>query len=227
LDTSEPVALAAAPKVVVTAEEVVVAQVEPDVVPTDLPSNSTEEPVQVTAQPVPEVDLAEVPVVDAEPELPVTPVDREPLVQEPVIESAVGGEPAAPSDDVADGSSPSPVENDVPVVEGSQAPATVTADAVEKLEESAKPETVHIAHFPVATPEPEAGSSADDVVEPLAHGLVPARHVEEVVAEINDADGATELVDQSTQEAIDVHVEPVSAEDDVATRESPEPTEEA
>ncbi|KIJ64337.1 hypothetical protein HYDPIDRAFT_112331 [Hydnomerulius pinastri MD-312] len=216
LNTSEPAALAhiteetqaVQPEVVASADEpaaaplVVADEVAPEAAPADAPV--TEEAA--------EADLPEVPIVDASPELPVTPVEQVPLVQEPVVEQAsesvpVIEEPAAPTAPTDNAGEEAPTE---PAVEEAQA-AVASVDVVEE---------------PVAEPVEE--STPSPVVEEAQAPPPADTDVVEVQAEEPVHESAVEAVEESTPEhaveeaqpvvpvSVDVVEEPATVEEPVA-----------
>ncbi|KAF8840646.1 hypothetical protein BDN67DRAFT_951199 [Paxillus ammoniavirescens] len=216
LDSSEPVALAQAtePEIVAVIEEPapatldVIAQVESDVVPSD----------------VPEASLAEIPIVDDEPELPVTPQIFP--VQEPAIApepQVVDEEPPALSNDVAEETVPRLVEDDppVPVTEDVQALAPV-ADEVE--EEPAQAETSAVEPEPVQDEVPEPVVEEDQAPASVIADVVeePVQEQESEPADVEALEPVVEDVQAPVSVIADVAEELAQVEEYTA---GPEPVE--
>ncbi|KAH7882737.1 hypothetical protein F5I97DRAFT_1907989 [Phlebopus sp. FC_14] len=222
LHTSEPAALAqiaddapvaATPEVAVAADDEGHALTVTNSV-VDVPVGEGSQDVAV--EPAPAASLPEVPVVNASPELPVTPPEQVPLVQERVAESSTVSEPVTKGQVVPDTSSAVDVAvaepSEEPVEEGSvkEPTAADVSDpvSVEPLEEPVKESPVdEPAASDVSQPvsEPVSVASSEEAVAKSPVEEPFATDVPEAVTEPHATEVPTEqtvIVDEASAEQI-------------------------
>ncbi|KAF9221788.1 hypothetical protein BS17DRAFT_757214 [Gyrodon lividus] len=183
-------------------------------------TDAVEGPVQEPAQdPVTEAECVPGPILAEEPSAPAA---EESLAVEAVVSRVVTLKTHSSEADASAGQPAEVVEE--PVV-------GAVSEPVEQFDVQSEDEGAAMSH-PEATSKLEAGSLAANVgpllEEEGAAELAPVEATEEVVAEIEETDGATEPVDQCSHDVIDVPVEqpaPVPSEVDASALEPSEPSE--